>query len=88
MTGYTVDPGELTTATTILRDATTSLTDIRLDHVHAGPGRLNTVVAALTADTQDALTALASTLGDTADAVTATRDGYLRDDTNTTNRLR
>ncbi|SES25481.1 hypothetical protein [Actinokineospora terrae] len=88
MTGYTVDPGELTTATTILRDATTSLADVHLDHINAGPGRLNGVVAAFTTDTQDALTSLASTLGATADTITTARDAYLQDDTTTTNRLR
>ncbi|GAA3021106.1 hypothetical protein [Actinokineospora globicatena] len=88
MTGFTVDPGELATAATVLRDATTSVAEVRFDQVDAGPGRLNAVVAVLSADTQEALTSVAGSLAHAAETVADAGNAYLRADSDATGRLR
>ncbi|MBM7770593.1 hypothetical protein JOD54_000797 [Actinokineospora baliensis] len=84
MTGYTVDPADLAAAATVLRSA---VAEFGLAEVDAGPGRVNSAVAAFTADTRAVLTSLNAGLEGAAAAVTAARDGYLDADSDAARRL-
>ncbi|GAA3009185.1 hypothetical protein [Actinokineospora diospyrosa] len=85
MTGYTVDPAALEAAAAVLRSA---IPDVQLAEVDAGPGRVNTAVAAFTAHAQTTLNTVTANLDAAATTVTTTRNTYLETETDTAWRLR
>ncbi|WP_026423142.1 hypothetical protein [Actinokineospora inagensis] len=87
MTGFSVAPGDLAAAATSLDSAAEALA-VQLPTVDAGPDRLNSAIAAFSADTRDTLSSVRSSLISAVGHLNATVDSYTDSDTATARRFR